>query len=155
MKLFPWIKWLTLFWSMFLLAFFIMWLTYLSDKFGPFADFFNPLPQDMGFEAQNASTWMYVSAFFPDLLFSIIPYWIATLGFWLRARWALWVIPLATGGWFYSSLNNWMCQVSLGAKSFLPVIADEIIISYSIPAVILVMSLLLFKEDKSVFYKQP
>jgi len=51
MKLLPWIKWLTLFWSLFLLAFFIMWLVYLSDKFGPFADFFNPLPHDMSFEA--------------------------------------------------------------------------------------------------------
>ena len=148
-----WTRWLTLIWSLFLLVFFIMWLNYLSNKFGPFADFFNPLPQDMGFEAKNAATWMYVSAFFPDLLFVIIPYWAACLGFWLKARWALWVLPFATGGWFHSSLNNWMCQVSLGAKSFVPMITDEIILSYFVPAVILIMSLSLMKEDKSLFSK--
>ena len=149
MKALNWVKWLSLFWALFQFVFFIMWLIYLWDKFGTFADFFNPLPGDMGYEAQNAVTWMFVSAFFPDLMFVIIPYWAATLGFWLRTKWALPVLTFATGGWFYGALNNWVCQVSLGAKSFYADLPNEVLISYTIPSLILIMGIASYRELNS------
>ncbi len=142
MKLLTWIKWLTICWSIFLLIFFIMWLFYLSDKFGALADFFKPLPDGMSNEARNTATWMYVSAFFPDLIFVIIPYWTATMGYWMKARWSLCVLMFATGAWFYSSLNEWMCRVSLGMESFLPHLVNEILVSYALPALILMMAMI-------------
>jgi len=147
MKTLHWVRWLSLFWSLFLLAFFIMWLVYLWDKFGVFSDFFKPLPRDMSYEAQNAATWMYVSAFFPDLLFVIIPYWAATLGFWMKAKSATMILTFATGGWFYSALNNWMCQVSLGAKAFFPDLVNEILLSFTVPALLMIMAVIYYRDS--------
>jgi len=154
MKLLSWTRWLSLFWALFLAVFFVMWLMYLSDKFGDFADFFNPCPRDMSFEAQNAVTWMYVSAFFPDLVFVIIPYWAASLGFWMKSRWAVWPLIFATGAWFHSSLNNFMCQVSIGAKGFLPQIANEIVLSFALPLLLMVMALNLYAGEKSMLWRK-
>jgi|GEM_PF-2043358 len=147
MKPLHWIKWLLLFWSLFLLAFFAMWLFYLWDKFGDFSDFFKPLPRDMGYEAQNAATWMYVASFFPDLLFVIIPYWAATLGFWMKAKSAIMFLTFATGGWFYSALNNWMCQFSLGAKNFFPGLVNEILLSFTIPVLLMIMAIIYYRDS--------
>lgn len=154
MKLLSWTRWLSLIWSLFLIAYFVMWLFYLSDKFGGFADFFNPCPRDLSYETRNAVTWMFVSAFFPDLIFVIIPYWAAALGLWTKSKWTIWPLVFATGAWFHSSLNNYMCQVSIGAKTFLAHLTNEIVLSYAIPLLLLIMGLSLFANEKNPIWKK-
>lgn len=153
MRRLKWLKWLATFWSLCLTAYFIMWMVYLSDKFGPFARFWNPLPEGMGYEAQNAVTWMFVSALFPNVFLAIIPYWAATLGFWLRKKWSLIALPLATGGWCYSSLNNWMCKISLGSEHIFSGIADEILVSYLVPVLLIALAVPYFKSDYEIVFK--